>query len=230
MFDTLMDLPLFKGISREKMAQAVGSHKLHFLKYPAGQLIFKAGDACSNLAFIISGSVSVRMENRDHRFLVDQTLTAPDVIAPEFLFGRVTEYPGDIKAVDTASLLLVPKSDYLHMLSTDQVFMLNYINQLAMNAQKSVEGIMAVSTGELPERIAFWISSLTQARATGIVLRCNRRDLASLFGVPRTSLKLALEQMHQAGLIDFTASSITVRDRRSILALLHNHSEASETI
>lgn len=228
MFETLMDLPLFKGVSRERMAQAVGSHKFHFLKYTPGQVIFHAGDTCANLAFVISGSVSVRLENTDRRFTVLQTLSAPEVIAPEFLFGRLTSYPGDVTSVDTVSLLLVSKADYLDMLSTDHVFMLNYLNQLAMNAQKAMEGIMAVSTGELPARIAFWISTLTRARAHSIELRCSRRDLSSLFGVPKASLKQALEQMQAAGLIDFTPSSITVRDRRAVLALLHNHSESPE--
>lgn len=225
MFETLIDLPLFKGVSRERMSQAVGSHKFHFLKYTPGQTIFHAGDTCVNLAFIISGSVRVRMENPDHRFMVEQTLSAPEVIAPEFLFGRVTRYPADVHSIDTVSLLLVSKADYLHMLATDSVFMLNYLNLLAMNAQKAVEGIMAVSTGDLPERIAFWISTLSRPQATDIELRCSRRDLVSLFGVPRASLKQALEQMKTSGLIDYTAESIKVLDRRGILALLHNHSE-----
>ena len=36
MFEILMNLPLFRGVSHEKLAQVVGEAKFHFLKYPAG--------------------------------------------------------------------------------------------------------------------------------------------------------------------------------------------------
>ena len=94
-----------------------------------------------------------------------------------------------------------------------------------MTAQKSLEGILAVSTGDLPERIAFWISALTQPRSYDINLECKQRDLVALFGVPRTSLRAALEEMKEKGLVDFSPYGIDVKNRRELLNLLHNHSE-----
>lgn len=228
MFETLMELPLFRGVSRERIADTVGSHKFHFLKYMPEQLIFRAGDPCSDLAFVLSGKVKIVVANPDGRFCVEQTLKAPEALAPEFLFGRHTQYPCSVTSIDTVSMLRISKPDYLNILTSDPVFLLNYVNQLAMSAQKSVEGIIAVSTGDIAERIAFWISALTQPRTSDIVLRCTQRDLVSLFGVPRTSLKQALESMKAQNLVDYTPYSITVRDRRALLALLHNHAESAD--
>ena len=39
MFDILMGLPLFRGVSRERMADIVGMAKFHFLKYLPGETI-----------------------------------------------------------------------------------------------------------------------------------------------------------------------------------------------
>lgn len=228
MFDTLMGLPLFRGVSRERMADTVGSHRFHFLKYTPGHVIFRAGDTCTDLAFILSGTATVDIVNPDGRFAVSQNLTGPEVLSPDFLFGRITAYPGTVTAVDTVSMLLIPKADYLAILNSDPVFLLNYLNLLSMNAQKATEGILAVSTGDVPERIAFWISALTQARARNIVMSCRRRDLVSLFGVPRTTLKQALDEMTAAGLITYTRSEIKVTERRALLSLLHNHSESPD--
>jgi len=223
-FDTLAELPLFKGVSRGRMAETVGAFRFHFLKYPAGESIFRAGEECVDLAFILSGRVTVAETTDDGRLTVEQTLTGPEVIAPDFLFGRITTYPGDVTAVDTASVLRINKSDYLHILRSDPVFLINYVNLLSTAAQKSVKGVLAVGTGSLAERIAFWVSALTQPRATGIRLRCNRRDLAALFGVPRSTLTATLDTMAADGLVGgHTADEITVPDRRSLLALLHNH-------
>ncbi|MCM1036667.1 MAG: Crp/Fnr family transcriptional regulator [Bacteroides sp.] len=225
-FDTLVELPLFRGVSRRKMADTVGAFKFHFLKYPAGERVFRAGEECVDLTFVLSGRVRITCAASDGRFSVEQTLAGPEVVAPDFLFGRITAYPGDVTAIDTVSVLRVSKSDYLEILRSDPVFLINYVNLLSMSAQKSVEGVLAVGTGSMAERIAFWVSALTQPRATGIRLRCSRRDLASLFGVQRSSLKATLDAMTADGLITHTASEIAVTDRRSLLALLHNHSES----
>lgn len=228
MFDILMGLPLFKGVSRDCMAKTVGTAKFHFLKYTPGAEIFRAGQPCNDIAFIISGTVRMTISNPDGRFSVSQSLLAQDVISPEFLFGKVTSYPCDVYAVDTVSILLISKTDYVNILLSDTVFLFNYLNLLSMNAQKAVEGILAVSTGSVQERIAFWISALTQPRSFDITLECRQRDLVGLFGVPRTTLRSELESMKARGLIDFTLYGITVKDRVALLSLLHNHSEDTD--
>lgn len=228
MFEILMGLPLFKGITLERMSKTVGSAKFHFLKYLPGENIFQAGQECDSVAFILSGDIRITITNPDGRFSVSSSLSGQDVVSPDFLFGRITTYPGRVDAVSTVSMLLVSKSDYIKILNSDNVFLFNYLNLLSMNAQKAVEGILAVSTGDVSERIAFWISALTQPRSFDIRLECKQRDLVGLFGVPRTTLRNALENLKSKGILDFSLYGIDVHDRRGLLALLHNHSEGED--
>lgn len=228
MFDILMGLPLFKGTSKDRMAKTVGSAKFHFLKYLPGETIFRAGQTCNEIAFIISGAVRITIANPDGRFSVGQSIAAQDVVSPDFLFGKITKYPGEVKALDTVGMLLIAKNDYINILHSDNVFLFNYLNLLSMNAQKAVEGILAVSTGDIPERIAFWISALTQPRSFDIRLECRQRDLTGLFGIPRTTLRAALENLKEKGLVDYNPYCISVKDRRGLLSILHNHSEVED--
>lgn len=225
MFEILMGLPLLRGVSAERMEKTVGSSKFHFLKYPPGETIFHAGDPCTDIAFILAGTVRLTVRSADGRFAVSQLIDGRDVISPDFLFGRRTIYPGDIVANDTVSILRIPKNDYINILTSDHIFLFNYLNMLAMNAQKSMEGILAVSSGDIAERIAYWISATTQPRSHSIVLECSRKDLSTLFNTPRTVLKAALEEMKERGLLDYTPHSITVPDRQALIALLHDHPE-----
>lgn len=225
MFEILMGLPLLKGVSAERMEKTVGSSKFHFLKYPPGETVFHAGDPCTDIAFILAGTVKLTIRSADGRFAVSQLIDGRDVISPDFLFGRKTNYPGDVIAHDTVSILRIPKSDYINILTSDHIFLFNYLNLLSMNAQKSVERILAVSSGDVAERIAYWISAMTQPRSHGIVLECSRRDLTTLFNTPRSVLKAALEDMKARGLVDYTPHSITVTDRQALIALLHDHPE-----
>lgn len=230
MFELLMELPLFQGVSHSRLAQVVGEAKFHFLKYPQGETIIREGDKCTNITFVISGAVRSTIVNKNGRFAVAQTLRAPAVIAPDFFFGRSTSFPCTVEALESTGILQISKTDYLKILYSDQVFMFNYLNTLSVNAQKAMVGVLSLTTGEIDERIAFWISALTQAGGTDIVLQCRKRDLCSLFGVQRATFEAGLESMKERGMIDYTPNELKILNRTALLELLDNNSEAPDDI
>ena len=220
MYEILKGLPLFHGATSERISDIVGKAKFHFLKYLAGEKIISAGEQCTHVKFIISGQVRSSITNSSERFKVAQTLSAPSVIAPEFLFGRATNYPCDVEAITDTGILQISKNDYMTILNRDHVFLYNFLNILSMNAQKSVDGVLALSSGDLEERIAFWIVALSQSTGTDIKVTCRQRDLYSLFGVQRTSFIATLESMKQRGLIDYNSNEIIVLSRQELAKLI----------
>jgi len=230
MFELLMNLPLFRGVSRSRIAEVVGSAKFHFLKYPKGETVVRAGEECTHLAFVISGSVRSEISNSSKRFSVSQTLKAPSAIAPDFLFGRTTRYPGTVVALTDCSILKISKVDYIRILNADQVFMFNFLNTLSVNAQKALDGILALTSGGLDERIAFWIIALTQPGSEDIELTCKTRDLCNLFSVQRNVFDAACHDMEQRNLIRYSPRKIEIVDRREMLSLLERQSETQEDV
>lgn len=225
MYELLMGLPLFKGVSYKRISDIIERTKFHFLKYTAGETIVEAGSECTHLKFVISGSVRVSISNADSRFKVSQTLDAPDVIVPEYLFGRATKYPCHAVAIDSAGILQIEKQEWVKILNSDSVFLFNFMNLLSSNAQKAVDGVLALTTGSLEERIAFWIVALTQRNGRDIVLSCRQRDLYALFGVQRSSFVATLEGMKKRGLIDYDTHEIRIVSRDDIVDLLTRTSE-----
>lgn len=230
MFELLMNLPLFRGVSRSRIAEVVGSAKFHFLKYPKGETVVRAGEECTHLAFVISGSVRSEISNSSKRFSVSQTLKAPSAIAPDFLFGRTTRYPGTVVALTDCSILKISKVDYIRILNADQVFMFNFLNTLSVNAQKALDGILALTSGGLDERIAFWIIALTQPGSEDVELTCKTRDLCNLFSVQRNVFDAACHEMEQRNLIRYSPRKIEIVDRREMLSLLERQSETQEDV
>ncbi len=225
MFEKLMELPLFRGASRQRLSQLVGDIKFHFLKYPRGETIIRAGDPCRHIAFVISGSVRATIVNADGRFSIGQTLSSPAVIMPDFLFGKHTVYPCTVEAIDTVGILKIAKADYLKMLNSDPVFLFNFLNTLSSNGQKALQGILSLTTGDIDERIAYWIGALTQPGAYDIVLTCRKRDLCSLFGMPRTVFDASLRSMKERNLLDYTSRELSIVDRAALLSLLQHNPE-----
>lgn len=220
MFETLMDLPLFRGISREKMSEIVGMAKFNFLKYLPDAVFINSGDPVDGLLFMLSGSARLTLENADQRFKIAQTVTAPHVLWPQFLFGRSTQYPGTAVAIEPSNMLQVSKADYLKILTRDQVFMLNNLNFLSANAQNSIDTLLAMTSGTVQQRLALWVANLTQPEATDITLICRQRDLYSVFGIQRSSYIAAMDDLAEQGILSYTANDISILDRRALVQVL----------
>lgn len=220
MFETLMDLPLFRGISREKMSEIVGMAKFNFLKYLPDAVFINSGDPVDGLLFMLSGSARLTLENADQRFKIAQTVTAPHVLWPQFLFGRSTQYPGTAVAIEPSNMLQVSKADYLKILTRDQVFMLNNLNFLSANAQNSIDTLLAMTSGTVQQRLALWVANLTQPEATDITLLCRQRDLYSVFGIQRSSYIAAMDDLAEQGILSYTANDISILDRRALVQVL----------
>lgn len=224
-FEKMLQLPLFQGVTLERMSQIAGKAKFNFLKILPGNSFIHAGETCSHLTFMINGKARLVTTNSNDRFRISQTVSAPAVLMPQYMFGRETRFPGSATAIETVNLLQVSKEDYLNILKSDPVFTLNYLNMLATGAQLPIDGILSVTSGDISMRLALWVVCLTQAGATDIEICCKKRDLYAIFGVPRGAFMTALDQMRDKKLLDYDAQCIFFKDRRSLveLAMDDNH-------
>lgn len=220
MFETLIGLPLFRGVSRDRMASVVGMAKFHFLKHGPDVQIIRSGDKCSHLLFLLNGSVRVNTRTNDDKLSVSYTLHAPEAIAPEFLFGRTTAYPCNVVTTKTVNILQISKADYIQILNTDQVFMFNYLNYLSSRAQTGIESAMTASSADVDTRLAAWVLCLTQPNATDITITSTGRELHSIFGTQRAAFLRAMNTLQNQGYITFTEQKIKIADRKAMTKLL----------
>ncbi len=222
MFEKLMELPLLQGVSRDKLSELIEKTPFHFVKYNAGEKVVTANEQCTHIRFIISGDVRIDLPSSNRRVVVSETLSGPNVIGPDYLFGRNTFYPFNATAIGDCGILQIVKADFINILMSDKVFLFNMLNVLSRNSQKSTFGIMALSSGTIAERLAFIITSLTQKGSKDITLTYRQKDLCSILGVQRSSLINSLEQLKREGVIDYDMSEIKVRSRDILLDILHS--------
>ncbi len=221
-YEQLAMLPLFSGVTKESMNRIIGSTKFHFLKYQTGDSLVKPGDLCTHIKWIISGSVRVSIADKDNGFTVSHSLPKLSVIAPEYVFGRHTVYPCKVVALEPVGILQIEKAEYLKILNTDPIFLINYLNMLSLIAQHSVEGTIATLSGGVEERIAFSIVSLTRPGSYDITLSTRNKGLGSLFGIEPKYMVEVLEKMKLQGLIEYSNNEILFLNRRGLVDKIHN--------
>ncbi|MDE6085107.1 MAG: helix-turn-helix domain-containing protein, partial [Muribaculaceae bacterium] len=86
-----------------------------------------------------------------------------------------------------------------------------------------VDGILALTSGTLAERLAYWILALTQKSGTDITLTCKTRDLYLLFGVQRSSFMATLDSMKERGYIDYGPGIMYIKNRQDLYSILHSN-------
>lgn len=220
-FDSLLQLPLIKGVSRVRLQEIAGRMKLHFVKVRKGGEIAAPGQQCVDLKFLLSGSVRLILTDGDGDFEVAQTLSAPQVIAPDSLFGLNTTYPCRVEALTDTGIMEISKEDYRRMLAMDPVFLFNYLNTTCSSSQRSQRGLLSIVAGSAAERLAYWVITLTQPGSTDISLSSSSRDLHTLLGISASAMRSATDKMAAAGIIDHvSARALHVSSRSALAAIL----------
>ena len=215
-----MQLPLFQGVSTEKITALVEKLPFHFLKYRNGEEVVAAGDVCTHIKFIVSGQVRVEMPCSKLKVSLMQTLSPPQVMAPDYLFGRATNYPFTVIADGPCGILQLRKSDYIKMINSDKVFLFNILNYLSSGSQKGISLALSSRDGSVSERLAMLVSTLAIPGASDIVLRYKQKDLCSLLGTQRTTLIATLDRLTDEEILDYNSNELRLLDPRRLMSLL----------
>lgn len=221
MYQQLMQLPLFQGVSTDVITALVEKLPFHFLKFRNGEQIFAAGDQCSHIRFIVSGRVRLETPCDHLRVSLLQTLETPHVLAAEYLFGRETTYPYSAFADGPCGILQLRKSDYIKMLAFDKVFLFNILNYLSSGSQRNTASILAIKDGSVVERLAMIVDALTVTGATDVAVRFKQKDLCVLLGTQRTTLIASLDKLADEDIVDYTSNELRVLDLSRFAEFIH---------
>ena len=217
MYQQLMQLPLFQGVSTDKITALVEKLPFHFLKYRNGESVLCAGDLCTHIKFIVSGKVRLVTPFANLRVTISQTLSTPHVLAAEYLFGRETVYPYSATAEGPCGILQLRKSDYIKMVSSDKVFLFNILNYLSSGSQRNMSSALAIKDGSVAERLALQMDSLLVAGSTNVVLQYKQKDLCALLGTQRTTLISTLDKLAEEDIISYDSNTLALLDYNKLM-------------
>lgn len=217
MFELLMQLPLFQGLSTDAISQLVEKYPFHFLKYGDGERIISSSDSVTHARFVVSGSVRLDMPFTNLNVVLSHTLSAPQVLGADWLFGMTTIYPYNVTAVGKCGILQITKADYVEMLRSNKVLMFNILNFLSLCGQRSSTSMLNLHNGSLAERVALLLRTFTTRTSTDVEITFKQKDLCSLLSTQRNSLFTAMNALQQKGLVTFTSNKLIITDLREFL-------------
>ena len=159
LYDILLALPLFLGMSRNDLHQAAGKTRFDFMKTPAEENIVGEGEPCKHLFFLLTGTVTVWTEADDHGYRVVESLTAPEIFQPECIFGLSQRFTHTYIAQTDCSIMRLEKKDILKLSELFDIFRINLLNLISAQTQKMSKKFLRVPPKSLEERIVRFLEA-----------------------------------------------------------------------
>ena len=221
MIPVLVNNPLFRGITPERLFADLEEISFHTRSYKKGEILAQQGAVCNRLVILTKGSVRGEMIDYSGRLIKVEDIAAPRAIAPLFLFGEENRYPVEVTANEPTEVIELPKSSVLSLFRKNEQFLENYMNLSANYARTLSDKLFFMSLKTIRLKLASYLLRLyKQQQQTHITLDRSQQELSDYFGVSRPSLARELAHMQEDGLLIADRKHITILQKEQLVRLI----------
>ena len=211
MFDTLLQLPLFQGISTENLTLILEKTRLHFVKKAAGEVIAKSGHPCDTLIYILRGQVEKTTRGQAHTsYRVSEILNAPYLVEPASLYGKSTHFRSTYTASSDVDIMSISKQALNEVLLKNDIIVFNYLNLLCrrvQNAENKLWQTPATSPSSIVCEAILMHFENTSGRK---LLSISQKKLSAITHLPYGRVKQILKDLEQQQLIQIEGHCIHI--------------------
>lgn len=220
MFETLMSLPMFKGVSRDQISSFVEKTNLLFRTYQPGERIVTERDNCRSVKCLISGEMEVVHPLFAGRLVVRERVGSGRFIGLDRLFGLNLHFNFTAHAVTKCGTMEFSKAHYMALLQSNQIYLMNCLNYLSLCSQRAESAVVDCIPGSAVSLLARIVDMTTtrdsghiEISATGMTLRDFLRGVA-LFD------EAELDSLCADGVLEvISPDTVMVADRKRLLDL-----------
>lgn len=212
MFDTLLQLPLFQGLSQDDFTSILEKVKLDFTKYKSGEVIVRTDTDCDGLLFILKGKIKAFTVASALPVTVIECIQAPYLIEPYSLFGMNVRHVSSYVAETEVHVVRISKSYVLSVLFDYEIFRLNYLNILSNRVQILTQKLWNIGIVDLEKRIPIFFLNCFERLTGEKVVKIKMQDLASLMNETRSNVSKALNTLQEKELLILHRGEVVISD------------------
>ena len=185
-------------------------------RYPKNATIFFEDDSAFWLFYIEKGIIKTFKTSEDGKDLITTIHSAGDFVGYLDLLQDIP-YTTSAAVIEECIVKLVPKAEFLALVSGNRDVALRFIKMLANHVTEQEKRLLHLAYHSVRKRVAESLLNLAD-KDDGHV-RMFRGDLASVVGAAKETLIRTLSEFNLEGLIDIKGSTITVLNREKLLAM-----------
>lgn len=187
----------------------------HTKTYNAKQLIIKEGDPSNDLYFIVTGSVTVMVEDHKGHEIVLAYLNAGEFFGELGLFDSEQHRTAFVRAKTKSEIARISydKLKGLHGLFPDLLF--NIASQLAIRLRKTSRKVSDLAFTDVKGRVARTLLDLCKepdamTHPDGMQIRITRQELGRIVGCSREMVGRVLKSLEEDHLISVSGKTMVI--------------------
>lgn len=210
MYDNLLLLPLFQGLSKDNFTTIIEKVKFHFQTFQEGDIIMRQGDTCHELCYLLDGSIIAETVDKKYEFSLSEVISEPRILEPYSLFGMQPNYKSTYRAKNKAHILTIDKAFIFSELNKYEIFRLNFFNILSNSTQAAHQKLWNTHIGNLREKFMnFLLLRCLEAKGEK-TLQITMEDLSQLINETRINVSRLLNEWQERKLIQLKRKEIFI--------------------
>lgn len=190
-------------------------------KFKRGETVFNQGDSSEGFYVVQTGAVKVYKLSAEGKEQVLHIVGPGENFAEATLFGDTT-YPAYCEALKDSALLLLPKTDFLHLLKDNPEFSLRMLASLSTWLKRLAMLVEEVTFKDVNSRLAGFLLSLMETQGVKtpdgirIDLEMDKKTLAARLGTISETLSRSLRKLKDQEIIKVEGRKLTILDREAL--------------
>lgn len=206
--EKMLELPLFQGMSKTDMNKVLAHTRLGFENYSNGKTIVEEGAVCDSLYFLLKGNITVISKAFDNSYRITETLSAPDILQPECLFGFTQRFTKSFVAEGTCQMVKISKREIVKLSDEYQIFRINILNIICTQSQRVSRLQWRTPPKDIRSKIIHFVGSRCIHPAGEKTLYIKMEDLGHLLSESRLNISRELNMMADEKIIDLSRGII----------------------
>lgn len=206
--EKMLELPLFQGMSKTDMNDVLAHTRLGFENYSNGKTIVEEGEICDSLFFLLKGSITVISKAFDNSYRITETLSAPDILQPECLFGFTQRFTKSFVADGNCQMVKISKREIVNLSDKYQIFRINILNIISTQSQRVSRLLWRTPPKDIRTKIIHFVGSRCIHPAGEKILYIKMEDLGHLLSESRLNISRELNKMAEEKIIDLSRGII----------------------
>ena len=186
-------------------------------------LLFQEGHRPLFLYFVIKGKVKTFRTNEDGKELITQIHSTGDFFGYTPILEE-TSYKDNAEVLEDAELMMIPREDFLQLISYDNQLAKQFIKLLTRNVVANEERLINLAYNSVRKRVATGLLEVQKKYKTTAEanprLEISREDLAQVVGTATESLIRTLSEFKGDKLIEIQDGKIHILQESKLRNLL----------
>ena len=130
-----------------------------------------------------------------------------------------TKYNESAAAMETTSLCIIPKTDFIDLLYTNTNVTAQLVKMLAKNVVEKETQLLHLAYNSVRKRVAEALLHLEKVETTNSSIKVTREDLANMAGTAKETVIRTLSEFKEDGLIEIEGGRISILKGKELLNL-----------